>query len=115
MNEKRKIGDFGEDLAVSYMTDKGYEIISRNYLKPYGEIDIIAIKDDIICFVEVKTRKSSNFAYPREAVNYHKQQRIIKASQMYMMENNINNYLMRFDVVEVFTESRKINYIENAF
>ncbi|WP_073997512.1 YraN family protein [Anaerococcus urinomassiliensis] len=115
MNEKRKIGDFGEDLAVSYMSEKGYEILSRNYLKPYGEIDIVAIKDDIICFVEVKTRKSSNFAYPREAVNYHKQQRIIKASQMYMMENNINSYLMRFDVVEVFTESRKINYIENAF
>lgn len=115
MNEKRRIGDFGEDLAVSYMTNKGYEILCRNYLKPYGEIDIIALKDDIICFVEVKTRKSSQFSYPREAVNYHKQQRIIKASQMYMMENNINNYLIRFDVVEVLTESRKINYIENAF
>lgn len=115
MNKKRKIGDFGEDLAAQYMIDKGYEILSRNFSKPYGEIDIIAIKDDIICFVEVKTRKSTQYGYPREAVNYHKQQRIIKASQIFMMENNMNNYFMRFDVCEVFTESRKINYIENAF
>ncbi|MDU0894071.1 MAG: YraN family protein, partial [Anaerococcus sp.] len=53
--------------------------------------------------------------YPREAVNFYKQQRIIKASQTYLIENNLTNYIMRFDVAEVFTESRKINYIENAF
>ena len=69
MNVKRKIGDFGEDLAARYMIEKGYEILCRNFSKPYGEIDIIAIKDDIICFVEVKTRKSTQYGYPR-AVSY---------------------------------------------
>lgn len=115
MSEKRKIGNLGEDLVTDFLIVNGYEILDRNYLKPYGEIDIIAIKNDIVCFVEVKARKNIKYGYPREAVNYHKQQRIIKASQTYLIENNLIDYIMRFDVAEVFTESRKINYIKNAF
>lgn len=115
MSEKRKIGDLGEEIVVSFLIENGYEILDRNYLKPYGEIDIVAMKNDIVCFVEVKARKNVNFGYPREAVNFYKQQRIAKASQTYLIENNLTNYIMRFDVAEVFTEIRKINYIENAF
>lgn len=115
MSEKRKIGDLGEEMVANFLIANGYEILGRNYLKPYGEIDIIAIKNDIVCFVEVKARKNIKYGYPREAVNYHKQQRIAKASQTYLIENNLTDYIMRFDVAEVFTESRKINYIKNAF
>ena len=115
MSEKRKIGNLGEDLVANFLLENGYEILDRNYLKPYGEVDIIALKNNIVCFVEVKARKNIKYGYPREAVNYHKQQRIIKASQVYLIENNLTDYIMRFDVAEVFTESRKINYIENAF
>ena len=115
MTEKRKIGDLGESMVVDYLKENGYEILDRNYLKPYGEVDIIAFINEIVCFVEVKARKSVKFGYPREAVGYHKQQRIIKASQSYLMENGMTDYIMRFDVAEVFIESRKINYIENAF
>ena len=115
MTEKRSIGNMGEDLVAAYMKENSYEILARNYAKPYGEIDIIGLKDNVVCFVEVKARKSIKFGYPREAVNYYKQQRIAKASQMFLIENKMTSYLMRFDVAEVFTESRKINYIENAF
>ena len=115
MTEKRKIGDKGEEIISNFLIKKDYKILDRNYRKTYGEIDIIALKDNIVCFVEVKARKSVKYGYPREAVNFYKQQRIIKASQSYLMENKLNNYIIRFDVAEVFTESRKINYIENAF
>lgn len=115
MSEKRKIGDLGEEIVANFLIKNGYEILDRNYLKPYGEVDIIAFKNNIVCFVEVKARKNIKYGYPREAVNYHKQQRITKASQVYLIENNLTDYIMRFDVAEVFTESRKINYIENAF
>ncbi|MFO3716476.1 YraN family protein [Anaerococcus cruorum] len=115
MSEKRKIGDLGEEIVANFLIANGYEILGRNYLKPYGEVDIIALKNNIVCFVEVKARKNIKYGYPREAVNYHKQQRIAKASQTYLIENNLTDYIMRFDVAEVFIESRKINYIENAF
>lgn len=115
MSEKRKIGNLGEELVTNFLIKNGYEILDRNYLKPYGEVDIIAFKNNIVCFVEVKARKNIKYGYPREAVNYHKQQRITKASQVYLIENNLTDYIMRFDVAEVLTESRKINYIENAF
>ncbi len=115
MTRKREIGDFGEEITSEYLEKNGYKILARNYSKPFGEIDIIAIKDDLLAFVEVKTRKSDTFAYAAEAVDFYKQQRIRKASQAYVMENNMTDFLMTFDIAEVYLDTRKINYIENAF
>ena len=115
MTRKREVGDFGEEITAEYLEKNGYRILARNYSKPFGEIDIIAIKDDLIAFVEVKTRKSDAFAYAAEAVNFYKQERIRKASQAYLMENNLSDFLTRFDVSEVYLDTRKLNYIENAF
>lgn len=115
MTIKRQVGDFGEEITAEYLENNGYRIIDRNYAKPFGEIDIIAIKDDLIAFVEVKTRKSDAFAYAAEAVDFYKQQRIRRASQAYLMEKNMSDFLMTFDIAEVYLDTRKINYIENAF
>ena len=115
MTIKRQVGDFGEEFTAEYLEKNGYRILDRNYSKPFGEIDIIAIKDDLIAFVEVKTRKSDAFAYAAEAVDFYKQQRIRRASQAYLMEKNMSDFLMTFDIAEVYLDTRKINYIENAF
>lgn len=115
MTRKREVGDFGEAITAEYLQKNGYRILDRNYSKPFGEIDIIAIKDDLVAFVEVKTRKSDAFAYAAEAVNFYKQDRIRKASQVYLIEKDMTDFLMRFDVSEVYLDTRKINYIENAF
>ena len=115
MTIKRQVGDFGEEITSEYLEKNGYRILDRNYAKPFGEIDIIAIKDDLIAFVEVKTRKSDAFAYAAEAVDFYKQQRIRRASQAYLMEKNMSDFLMTFDIAEVYLDTRKINYIENAF
>lgn len=115
MTRKREIGDFGEEITSKYLEKNGYRILDRNYSKPFGEIDIIAIKGDMISFVEVKTRKSDDFAYAAEAVDYYKQERIKRASQAFLMERKLTNFLISFDISEVYLDTRKINYIENAF
>lgn len=115
MTRKREVGDFGEEITASYLEKNGYRILDRNYSKPFGEIDIIAIKGDMISFVEVKTRKSDDFAYAAEAVDYYKQERIKRASQAFLMERKLTDFLISFDISEVYLDTRKINYIENAF
>lgn len=112
---KKTVGDFGEDLVEEYLRNKGYDILDRNFRKPFGEIDIIARIDEIVVFVEVKTRKNKDFANPSEAVTISKQQKIIKASQVYLMENDLTDSIIRFDVAEVIRVDGEINYIENAF
>ena len=79
-SKKRTIGDFGEEIALKYLEKKGYQILDRNFLKHYGEIDIIAIKNDILTFVEVKTRKNDEFKPASLDVDYYKQERIKKNS-----------------------------------
>ena len=115
MTRKREVGDFGEEITASYLEKNGYRILDRNYSKPFGEIDIIAIKGDVISFVEVKTRKSDDFAYAAEAVDFYKQERIKRASQAFLMERKLTDFLISFDISEVYLDTRKINYIENAF
>ena len=118
----KSIGDFGENSACTFLKHHGYKIVSRNYSNRFGEIDIIAQKGSYLIFVEVKTRKSDDYGSPSDAVNFYKQQRIIKTAQSYIVENNSDSDY-RFDIVEVMYKpsvfggfkTYKINHIENAF
>ena len=111
------IGKTGENAAVSHLKKKGYKILARNYRKSYGEIDIIASKDENIAFVEVKTRKSDDYGTPSEFVTLKKQKKIIKTAYTYIQENDLDAEFT-FDIVEVYLTGRKvrdINHIVNAF
>lgn len=115
----KNVGNFGESEAVKFLRKKGYKILERNYTTKFGEIDIIAQKDNYICFVEVKTRSNENYGTPRDAVNYHKQKKIILVANYYMLSKNQDMFL-RFDVIEVVvtkdkTKIEKIEHIEEAF
>lgn len=114
-----KLGSIGEQLAANYIKDKGYYILDRNYRTKLGELDIIAKKDNIIAFIEVKTRTSNAFGVPSEAVNYKKQKTIQKLSQQYILYKKLDNnyWVYRFDVIEVkiIDKKYKIHHIENAF
>jgi len=71
------LGFLGENIAARHLEQKGYEIITKNYRKPWGEIDIIAKKHDIITFVEVKANQSFSQAFdPENRVNFQKMQKI---------------------------------------
>lgn len=100
MESTKNIGNYGEELASKYLTHKGYKIIKRNFhFGKYGEIDIVAEIDDILVFVEVKTRSNTDYYDPILSINYPKQLALRKAAEGYLYINKINNKECRFDVV----------------
>lgn len=110
-------GKIGEKLSYGWLCNHGYDVIAKNYKSEYGEIDLIAIKDKYICFIEVKLRNSNCLYAPKEAVTKSKQKKIIKTA-MEFMQKHPNEYQPRFDVVEVKSFDYKnfeINMIDNAF
>lgn len=111
--DNKAVGKFGEDFAAKFLKRKGYEIIKRNYINPYGEIDIIAAFDGYLIFIEVKTRSTEEFGRPAEAVNAHKIRKISQVASYYIQTKRLYDYPVRFDVIEVC--EGEINHIENAF
>jgi putative endonuclease len=111
----RELGSKGEDTVVEYLKKKGYLVIEKNFRTRMFEIDIIAKTGNIICFIEVKSRKTSKYGLPREAVTRKKQNQIIKGAMTYIKYKKLKTFVYRFDVVEVFLNEGKINHIENAF
>lgn len=116
MGNNIAVGKKGEELAKQYLVSQGYNILNVNYKNHIGEIDIIAIKNEVISFIEVKTRTSLNYGYPYEAVNKKKQQKIIHTSMLYIKQRNIRDIQFSYDIIEVYlTRDIKINHIDNAF
>ena len=110
--DKIGLGKKGERIAQRYLRLRGYIILEKNYKNPFGEVDIIAKKRDVIAFIEVKTRLSDSFGAPSEAVGYDRRQRYINACKYYFTGREIN-CTVRFDIIEVFKGT--INHIENAY
>lgn len=118
IKDKQKLGNTGEDIAVEYLEKKNYKIIERNYRFGHGEIDIIAGKNNILIFVEVKTRKNLEFGPPELAVTKSKQRQVRKIAEAYLYEKNILDKDCRIDVIAIMKEEKlppKINHIKNAF
>lgn len=110
INSRAVLGQSGEDLAVRYLMLNGYLILQRNFRCRIGEIDIIALKDNVLTFIEVKTRHSLKAGNPAEAVTFTKQQKIRKVAQYYMLvEGLLNNMpILSFDVIEIVKNETKI-------
>lgn len=118
MSRQKSIGKLGEDCAAKFLEAAGYAIIERNFRIRSAEIDIIAKIGDVIVFVEVKARSSIRHGLPSEAVNFHKQRKIIQAASVFLQDENFADCACRFDVVEVYLSGElveEINHIENAF
>jgi putative endonuclease len=90
--EQRTIGDIGEDCASKYLIELGFTIIEKNYLRKWGEIDIIAEREGVLYFVEVKTRSVGYYINgagwrPEDNLHRRKLERIKRAIQTYLLEN----------------------------
>ena len=113
------LGETGEKLVVKYMGKIGLEVLRINYrVHGVGEIDIIGRDGSCLVFVEVKTRTNSDRSRPGEAVNHEKQNKLWKASRTYLRELGNPKIRFRFDVAEVYYQSRfknRIVYLPNAF
>ena len=115
----RELGRFGEERAARYLRLHGYRIVETNYACRLGEIDLIARRGRYIVFVEVKLRKSADFAPAREFVTAAKRQRIRSTAALYLSQNE-TELQPRFDVIEIYAPNGAegkvtINHIENAF
>jgi len=117
MANHNDLGKLGESLALSYLVQKGYEILDENWVHGKAEIDLIAYINRKIIFVEVKARTSTAFGYPEEFVSNAKQKLLEFAANQYI-------YLMshkgeiRFDIVSILFDKQNnytINHIEDAF
>lgn len=116
MNTK-SIGYEGEYRAAKYLESKGFEIIERNWRTKLGEIDIIAVKNDILVFVEVKTLPNGTLDMIQRELNNQKRQRIIKTSKRFLLKHReYNNSYVRFDVIVIDMPGLEpVYHIENAF
>ena len=107
-------GKYGEQLAVDFLKENGYEIIAINWRYKYWEVDIVAKENNSLVFVEVKSRKSDAYGEPSDFVDYKKQKNLIQAAESYLMLNNYEGEI-RFDIVSVYLESNHVKLIKDAF
>ncbi|MBQ2678560.1 MAG: YraN family protein [Firmicutes bacterium] len=107
MLERKHLGIKGEELACAVLKTRGYEIIARNYITRIGEIDIIALKDRVVVFCEVKTRIAGMFGDGRDAVDARKQNKIRKCAEIFLMTTGISYDYCEFHVIEITAEHLK--------
>lgn len=113
MNSKNK-GKYGEDLAVSYLRNKGFEIVERNFRHRKGEIDVIGIwNNELLVFFEVKLRKRDDYGEPEEFVSRAQERSIIDTAEEYIYGINWMKDI-RFDIISI-KDGEGIQHIEDAF
>lgn len=120
MGKNNDRGAWGEEVAARFLESKGWRILERGYRCRFGEIDLIAEGFGFLAFVEVKTRKSANFAAAMEYVDLRKQEKLRKTAMLYLSTHD-TALQPRFDVIEVYapggtrTRDPRINHLEDAF
>lgn len=112
-NERANLGRRGENISIEFLKKQGYKIMETNYRCSLGEIDIVAKDKNVLCFVEVKTRRTKEYGLPEEAVDWHKQRKLTKVALAYLKEKKAYNQDLRFDVVSVYPG--RIKLIKDAF
>lgn len=111
-DDRKALGQLGEDLAAEALARRGYHILTRNFRCRHGEMDIIASHGGVLAFVEVKTRRSCDYGPPAEAVTFAKQQRMARIAQFYLNQGRYIGLDCRFDVVSVLLQPGKAAEIE---
>ena len=111
------LGNLAEELAASFLAEKGYKILVKNFRYQRGEIDIIAEFNNQIIIVEVKARGSDIFMEPQEAVTKTKIKSLVMVADFFMKDRNLNQEV-RFDIIAVLPDERgrlQITHLEDAF
>jgi putative endonuclease len=116
METKQSLGRRGEDLAVEFLIEEGYEILERNWYFKHNEVDIIARTGDQLVIVEVKTRSGNTYGEPSTAVDFRKQRYLIFAAERFLFSHNFD-LEVRFDIISIIIgEGRTVlEHIKEAF
>ena len=118
MNWNKRKGLQYESLAKKHLLKQGLTLFQQNYHSRFGEIDLVMLEGNTVCFIEVKYRKSQDFGGAASAISYSKRQKIIKTALIFMSENQkLANRAMRFDalMLQQIDQDININWIQNAF
>lgn len=117
-SSRHEVGAWGERIALAYLQQKGYLILDRHWTHRIGEIDIVAKKDGRIVFVEVKTRTSLRYGTPEEGIGWHKQQKLRRTANVYMLKHRLNDVPYQIDslaiVYDAILKETKIRHLENV-
>ncbi len=118
----RRLGDLGEQMAADYLLRNGFRLVASNFMVPVGrnskgvqvsgEIDLIALEKETLCFIEAKTRRSAEFAGPLSAVDRRKQRQITRTARIYRRIFGLKEIVFRFDVITVLLEKGEDPQIE---
>lgn len=96
-----ELGKRGEEAAACFLERREYEILDRNWKCIAGEADIVALQDDTLCFIEVKTRKDAQKGFPSEAVDMRKRSRYERIAACYLKDHDYADVRVRFDVIAI--------------
>lgn len=116
MAEHNELGKLGEQIAVDFLLENGYTILDRNWRYLKAEIDILAVRENTLAVVEVKTRSNIDYGLPQDFVNSKKIQLLVRAVNSYISDREID-YELRFDIIAIHKtlESTVIEHLEDAF
>jgi putative endonuclease len=107
------LGRKGERIACRYLLRQGFDILARRYQGRTGELDLIAFEQEILVFLEVKTRSSRHYGDPWEYVDWQKQQILRRTAEEFIADWNLENFSYRFDIVSVV--GNEVALFRNAF
>jgi len=116
MESKKQFGQRGEDLAVEFLLEEGYEILERNWHFGHTEVDIVARDGAILVIAEVKTRSGNTYGEPSVAVDFRKQRTLIFAAERYLFGHQLD-LEVRFDIISIIIEPGRtvLEHIKEAF
>lgn len=100
-DSKQRLGRWGEKVAAKHLESQGYVVLDRNWRCQRGEIDLVTRCEDILVFVEVKTRRGRDFGTPEEAITKAKARRLLELGQRYLLEHEFEDVEWRVDLVAV--------------
>jgi putative endonuclease len=113
MPRNKVIGKMGEALAEAFFTGKGFQILSKNYRTPYGEIDLIIRNEGEVIFVEVKTRTNTSYGFGEEGVRIKKMEHMVSSAEFYLAEEESTSKEWRIDVLAILMDySGKVHEME---
>jgi putative endonuclease len=117
-DERRLVGAAGEDAVAAWYAASGYEVVDRNWRVREGELDVVVRRGATVAFCEVKTRRSTAFGVPAEAVTARKQQRLRLLARRWLAASELRPAELRFDVASVTPDGRGgwlVDVLEAAF
>lgn len=100
-----ELGIFGERVAENHLIKNGFVIVEKNHYGRFGELDLIAMDKDVLCFIEVRTRQRTDWVEPIESLTRNKCRRLRLSAEAYLVDHDLDDQMCRFDVVSVIVEN----------